>query len=55
MKMKKVLWKYVGNIERGFIAIIYITFVNLISEDMFEQRELGFQMTQFPIELQILS
>lgn len=35
--MKKVLWKDVGNIERGVMAIIYITFVNLISEDTFEE------------------
>lgn len=37
------------------MGIIYITFVNLISEDMFEQGAYGFRMTQFPIELQILS
>jgi len=53
--MKKVLWKDVKNIELRVIAIIYITFVNLISEDMFEQGAQGFRMTQFPIELQILS
>lgn len=53
--MKKVLWEDEGNVERGVMDIIYITFVNLMAEDSFIRGAYDFRNILFPIESQILS
>lgn len=53
--MEKVVWEDEGNVERGVMGVIYITFVNLMAGDSFIRGAYDFRATLFPIESQILS